>query len=130
MRKNSQQNKTEKTSLPSQSSPDVLKFNIFDSITDKIIAIIEAGDAKGGISWAGQGAKSGIPVNLLTKNAYSGINVLILWGEAAAKGYRSNYWLTFKQAVDMGGNVMMRIPRQSGHTFHVKLDSRSVATRG
>ena len=80
-------------------------MNIFESITAKIVAIIETGEAKGCISWAGQGAAAGMPVNLKTGKAYSGVNVLLLWGTAQEMGYASNYWLTFNQAKEMGGNV-------------------------
>lgn len=79
--------------------------NLFETITDKIISVIEAGKAKGCVTWAGQGAASGMPVNLKTGKAYSGVNVLLLWGTAQEKGYASNYWLTFNQAKEMGGTV-------------------------
>ena len=105
MRTINQQNKAVKATLPSQSSPDLGKKSLFEQITDKIISIIEAGEAKGGITWAGQAATAGMPINLKTGNAYQGINVLLLWAEAQDKGYSSPYWLTFNQAKEMGGNV-------------------------
>jgi antirestriction protein ArdC len=36
---------------------------------------------------------------------YNGINVLMLWGEAVAKGYACPLWMTFKQAHELGGHV-------------------------
>ena len=42
-------------------------------------------------------AHSGIP--------YRGTNVIMLWSAAELKGYRSPLWLTFKQALELGGNV-------------------------
>lgn len=36
---------------------------------------------------------------------YNGINVLILWSIAMNKGYSSPYWMTYKQAKDLGGQV-------------------------
>ncbi|SAL84517.1 hypothetical protein AWB67_06700 [Caballeronia terrestris] len=36
---------------------------------------------------------------------YRSINVLLLWGEALAKGYPSNRLMTFKQAFELGANV-------------------------
>lgn len=81
------------------------KMNLFETITAKIISVIEAGEASGSVTWAGQGTASGMPVNLKTGKAYSGINVLLLWGTAQERGYSSNYWLTFKQAKELGGNV-------------------------
>ena len=78
--------------------------NLFETITDRIIAVIEAGQATGSVSWAGQGAGA-MPRNLKTGNDYSGVNVLLLWAEAQANGYASRYWLTFNQAKEMGGQV-------------------------
>jgi antirestriction protein ArdC len=36
---------------------------------------------------------------------YSGINVLILWGAVIAHGFPGQSWLTFRQALALGGNV-------------------------
>jgi antirestriction protein ArdC len=30
---------------------------------------------------------------------YQGINILLLWGEAVAKGYRSGRWMTYRHGV-------------------------------
>ncbi|MBA3897837.1 MAG: DUF1738 domain-containing protein, partial [Sphingomonadaceae bacterium] len=37
--------------------------------------------------------------------AYSGINCLYLWAVGADAGYASAYWMTYKQAVALGGQV-------------------------
>jgi antirestriction protein ArdC len=37
--------------------------------------------------------------------AYQGINVLMLWGEAVTNGYAAPIWMTFKQALELGGHV-------------------------
>src|SRR3546814_19136947 len=44
-------------------------------------------------------------MNALTGRRYSGINVLLLWGAAIGGAYPSQHWLTFKQALEEGGNV-------------------------
>jgi antirestriction protein ArdC len=36
---------------------------------------------------------------------YQGINILLLWGEAMAKGYLSNRWTTYRQASGLGAQV-------------------------
>ena len=36
---------------------------------------------------------------------YQGINVLMLWGAAMEKGYSAPIWMTFKQALALGGAV-------------------------
>jgi antirestriction protein ArdC len=44
------------------------------------------------------------PCNALTNRPYSGSNVVLLW-MAQTAGYRTPRFLTFKQALDLGGNV-------------------------
>jgi antirestriction protein ArdC len=46
-----------------------------------------------------------LPYNATSQRSYSGVNVLLLWIEAVAKGYRSSAWLTFKQANALGGHI-------------------------
>jgi len=36
---------------------------------------------------------------------YKGINVVMLWSASVTKGYACPLWLTFKQALELGGNV-------------------------
>jgi antirestriction protein ArdC len=36
---------------------------------------------------------------------YKGINVVMLWSASVVKGYFCPLWLTFKQALELGGNV-------------------------
>lgn len=78
--------------------------DLYQEITNSIISIIEAGRTGEGISWA-QDAAKGMPINHKTKDAYKGINTLILWSAARANGYASNSWLTYKQAIELGGQV-------------------------
>lgn len=77
---------------------------IRQTITDKIISVLEAGATKGGPRWT-QSAGQGLPRNGKTGEAYRGINVLLLWAEAAERGCSSNAWLTYKQAEALGGQV-------------------------
>ena len=83
--------------------------NIYDQVTARIIAELEAGRLPWVQPWAkaGEGAGCGpaLPRNALTGRNYSGINILLLWGEVIAKGYPSQNWLTFRQALEAGGNV-------------------------
>ena len=77
---------------------------LYQEITDKIIGQIEAGTIPWVQPWAGGPALS-MPVNASTDNIYSGINVLLLWDALFTRGYDRNRWLTFKQALALGGNV-------------------------
>jgi antirestriction protein ArdC len=44
------------------------------------------------------------PCNAATNRPYSGSNVVLLW-MAQTAGYRTPRFLTFKQALELGGNV-------------------------
>lgn len=46
-----------------------------------------------------------MPRNATTSRQYSGINVLILWGAVIQHGFPTQNWLTFRQALSLGGNV-------------------------
>jgi antirestriction protein ArdC len=46
-----------------------------------------------------------LPNNAATGRRYSGINVLILWSSVVENGYSIQSWLTFKQALALGGHV-------------------------
>lgn len=80
------------------------KNDLFNTVTNKIIEALEKGVSPWKQTWTTQGA-GGLPQNAITGRPYSGINVILLWLEAYDKHYRSNRWLTFKQALDAGGNV-------------------------
>jgi len=54
--------------------------------------------------WSGKGTGN-MPRNAVSKRAYSGANVLLLWLAAENNGYTSGKWLTYKQAQELGGNV-------------------------
>ena len=47
----------------------------------------------------------GLPCNAISGRAYSGVNVLILWGAVIDGCYPSQDWLTFRQALAAGGCV-------------------------
>ena len=46
-----------------------------------------------------------MPKNAATGRRYSGINVLILWGAMVEHGFAGQSWLTFRQALGLGGSV-------------------------
>jgi len=83
------------------------RASLYSEITDKIIAELEAGRLPWVQPWgaSGTGAAVGMPKNAATGRRYSGINVLILWGAVIERGYSGQAWLTFRQALGLGGNV-------------------------
>ena len=83
------------------------RTSLYDDITDKIIAELEAGRAPWVQPWGSAAAKAplAMPRNAATGRHYSGINVLILWGAVIQHGFPGQSWLTFRQALSLGGNV-------------------------
>lgn len=83
------------------------RASLYEEITDRIIAELEAGRVPWVQPWGSQTAKAplGLPKNAATGRRYSGINVLILWGAVIEHGFPGQSWLTFRQAISLGGNV-------------------------
>jgi len=83
------------------------RTSFYQEITDKIIAELEAGRAPWVQPWGMAAAKAplAMPRNASTHRRYSGINVLILWGAVIERGFSTQSWLTFRQALGLGGNV-------------------------
>ena len=70
------------------------RTNLYDEITDKIIAELEAGRFPWAQPWgkATVGAPLGLPQNASTGRIYSGINILILWGAVIQHGFPGQGW--------------------------------------
>lgn len=83
------------------------RSSIYDEITTKIIAELEAGRLPWVQPWGSNtvSAPLAMPRNAATDRGYSGINVLILWGAVVQHGFATQGWLTFRQALGLGGNV-------------------------
>ncbi|QQO13992.1 DUF1738 domain-containing protein [Bradyrhizobium diazoefficiens] len=83
------------------------RASLYDEITDKIIAELEAGRVPWVQPWGTEAAKAplSMPRNAASARPYSGINVLILWGAVIERGFSGQSWLTFRQALALGGHV-------------------------
>ncbi|WP_084239311.1 ArdC family protein [Sphingomonas asaccharolytica] len=82
------------------------RASLYEEVTQKIIAELEAGRFPWAQPWeSGAATAAGLPVNAATGRAYSGVNILILWGAVIARGYPAQRWLTFRQAATLGGMV-------------------------
>ncbi len=80
-----------------------MKRDLYVEVSARIVAELEAGAAPWIKPWsASPGANT--PCNAATNRPYSGCNVVLLW-MAQAAGYRTPRFLTFKQALELGGNV-------------------------
>ena len=92
---------------PSPAAAGDSRPTFYDDITNKIIAELEDGRVPWVQPWGTPGAKAhlAMPKNASTNQIYSGINVLILWGAVIEQGYTGQSWLTFRQALALGGHV-------------------------
>jgi antirestriction protein ArdC len=83
------------------------RASLYDEVTSRIIAELKAGRFPWVQPWdaAACGTAIGLPRNAVTARPYSGVNILILWGEMFARAYPSQSWLTFRQAHAAGGSV-------------------------
>jgi len=72
------------------------RASVYEIITNQILAELERGSVPWRKPW-----RTLPPANLITKKPYRGINVFLL----GFAGYGSQYWLTFNQAKQLGGNV-------------------------
>jgi antirestriction protein ArdC len=80
-----------------------MKRDLYADVSARIVAELEAGAAPWVKPWsATPGANT--PCNAVSNRPYSGCNVVLLW-MAQAAGYRTPRFLTFKQALELGGNV-------------------------
>lgn len=78
--------------------------DIYQEVTDTIIGHLEQGTAP----WRNpikRGTGDGWPKNLSNGKRYRGINVFLLGLTAWERGFSSDYWMTFKQSVELGGKV-------------------------
>lgn len=78
---------------------------LYRAITQDILSMLRQGVKPWEKPWVNGSQAIRLPMNGHAKRKYHGINILILWSEAADKGYTSNRWYTYKQAKKLGGHV-------------------------
>lgn len=81
------------------------KFDLYQTITDRIIAALEAGTAPWLKPWKNAGSQLALPRNAVSNRLYNGINILLLWLAAEENGYRQSKWITVKAANELGGHI-------------------------
>lgn len=109
------------------------RASLYEEVTARIVADLEGGCFPWAQPWgaaavgsaAPSNAALGLPRNAATGQRYSGINVLILWGQLFECGYPSQNWLTFRQAQSLGGSV-----RKGEHGVSVCYADKFIPKRG
>jgi len=72
-------------------------MNVYEIVTEKIVNLLEQGI----VPWRRPWTSTGLPRNLVSKKPYRGINYFLL----SASKYVSPFWLTYRQATELGGHV-------------------------
>lgn len=78
------------------------KFDVYTEVTNQIIEALEQGVKPWECPWQKNVAAQPLRV---TGESYRGINHVLLSLKAWSQGYRNPVWMTFKQAMDLGGMV-------------------------
>ena len=79
--------------------------DIYERVTNQIIAAIVAGAGDYRMPWHHDGSAITRPVNVTSRKAYRGVNVITLWAAAHAAGYPAGIWGTYRQWHELGAQV-------------------------
>lgn len=83
-----------------------MKTDVYERITNRIVADLEQGVRPWHRPWNAEHAAGRITRPLRANGVgYRGINVIMLWSEAMARGYAAPIWMTFRQALALGAHV-------------------------
>jgi antirestriction protein ArdC len=80
-----------------------MKRDLYSEVTARIVAELARGAAPWVKSWSATPGQN-VPCNAVSNRPYSGCNVVLLW-LARGRGWATPRFLTFKQAIEAGGNV-------------------------
>jgi antirestriction protein ArdC len=105
------------------------RFDIHQHITDQIVAAIERGAGEFRLPWHRAGGNIMRPVNVASKKAYRGVNILALWATAEEKGYTSGTWGTYRQWAEIGAQVR-KGEKAAFIVFYKELEFASEAEEG
>lgn len=86
---------------PTSSRPD-----LYSRVTNQIVEDLKRGVRPWTKPWSAEHLAGRISRPLRHNlQPYSGINIVLLWGEATARGFSAPIWMTFRQALELGGHV-------------------------
>jgi len=82
------------------------RADVYTRVTEKIVADLEAGVRPWFKPWNAKHAAGRVSRPLRHNGTpYNGINILMLWAAAEDSGFHCPYWMTFRQAKELGGFV-------------------------
>ena len=85
--------------------------DVQQAVTERIMAKLRAGHIPWERPWRYAGGAAGYPVNVASREAYHGINPLLLAIDAADKGLNSPWWGTYDQWAPRCGMVKRTNPK-------------------
>ncbi len=80
-----------------------MKRDLYFEVSTRIVAELERGAAPWIKPWSATAGQN-VPQNAVSSRPYSGCNIVLLWF-ARDRGWATPRFLTFKQAIEAGGNV-------------------------
>lgn len=81
------------------------RLDVHQTITNQIVAAIEAGAPEFKMPWHRAQGSLMRPVNVASRNRYQGINIVALWLSAEQRGYPTPVWGTYRQWQALGAQV-------------------------
>jgi len=99
----------------------------FEEAVTKLINSMEENGQEWVKSWSGTNV--GIPFNESTDKCYRGLNILLLWMQTIDRGYKTNRYMTYKQALALGGKVK-KGERGTSVFFYTMAESKNLNDKG
>jgi antirestriction protein ArdC len=80
------------------------RSDLYTRVTERVVADLERGARPWLKPWTSRRPRITRP-RRHNGTSYRGINVLLLWSEALNRGYSASLWMTYRQALELGGHV-------------------------
>lgn len=90
--------------MPASPAAAAIRRDLYDDITAAILADLDGGVFPWTQPWSMEAAP-GLPFNAATGRPYSGVNILLFWMAGRRRGFASAGFLSFRQALGLGGHV-------------------------
>jgi antirestriction protein ArdC len=78
--------------------------DLYAAVTSKILADLKAGVMPWRQPWSAMPGRN-MPCNGATNRRYNGVNVVLLWQATRAHNWPTARFVTFNQALELGGHV-------------------------
>lgn len=90
------------------SQPDTfptVRRDLYQHVTNRILEDLERGVRPWLKPWSASSVGGSIVPRRHNGIPYQGINILLLWSEAMARGYTATTWMTYRQALELRAHV-------------------------